>query len=54
MQPFAFERVDSPAAAVRAAAGAHTGSVLQNPVQYLAGGTTLLTSQTLATGDGQR
>ncbi len=42
MQPFVFERVDSPAAAVRAAAGARTGSALQNPVQFLAGGTTLL------------
>jgi xanthine dehydrogenase YagS FAD-binding subunit len=42
MQPFVFERVDSPAAAVRAAAGARSGSATQNPVQYLAGGTTLL------------
>jgi xanthine dehydrogenase YagS FAD-binding subunit len=42
MQPFVFERVDTPAAAVRAAAGARSGSALQNPVQFLAGGTTLL------------
>jgi xanthine dehydrogenase YagS FAD-binding subunit len=42
MQPFVFERVDSPAAAVRAAAGARSGSALQNPAQFLAGGTTLL------------
>jgi xanthine dehydrogenase YagS FAD-binding subunit len=42
MHPFAFERVDSPAAAVRAAAGARSGSALQNPVQLLAGGTTLI------------
>jgi len=42
MHPFAFERVDSPAAAVRAAAGARSGSALQNPVQFLAGGTTLI------------
>src|SRR5712671_906272 len=42
MHPFVFERIDSPAAAVRAAAGARSGSALQNPAQYLAGGTTLL------------
>jgi xanthine dehydrogenase YagS FAD-binding subunit len=42
MHPFVFERVDSPAAAVRAAAGARSGSALQNPAQFLAGGTTLL------------
>jgi xanthine dehydrogenase YagS FAD-binding subunit len=42
MQPFVFERVDSPAAAVRAAAGARSGAATRNPVQYLAGGTTLL------------
>jgi xanthine dehydrogenase YagS FAD-binding subunit len=42
MHPFVFERVDSPAAAVRAGAGTRTGSALQNPAQYLAGGTTLL------------
>jgi xanthine dehydrogenase YagS FAD-binding subunit len=41
MNPFVFERVDSPAAAVRAAAG-RGPSALQNPAQYLAGGTTLL------------
>jgi xanthine dehydrogenase YagS FAD-binding subunit len=37
-----FERVDSPAAAVRAGAATQAASVLQNPAQYLAGGTTLL------------
>ncbi len=42
MHPFVFERVYSPAAAVRAATGAPSGSTLQNPVQFLAGGTTLL------------
>jgi xanthine dehydrogenase YagS FAD-binding subunit len=42
MHPFVFERVDTPAAAVRAAAGASNGSALQNPAQFLAGGTTLL------------
>src|SRR3981081_1747352 len=42
MRPFGFERVDSPAAAVRAGAAAQAASVLQNPAQYLAGGTTLL------------
>jgi xanthine dehydrogenase YagS FAD-binding subunit len=42
MRPFVFERVDSPAAAVRAGAAAQAASVLQNPAQYLAGGTTLL------------
>src|SRR5262249_46403625 len=42
MHPFVLERVDSPAGAVRAAAGARSGSALQNPVQFLAGGTTLL------------
>src|SRR3982074_1305701 len=36
------ERVDSPAAAVRAGAATQAASVLQNPAQYLAGGTTLL------------
>ena len=42
MRPFMFERVDSPAAAVRAGAATQAASVLQNPAQYLAGGTTLL------------
>jgi xanthine dehydrogenase YagS FAD-binding subunit len=42
MHPFVFERVDSPAAAVRAAVGVRTGSALQNPAQFLAGGTTLI------------
>src|SRR5262245_49499022 len=42
MHPFWFERVGSPAEAVRAAAGARTGSAPQYPVQFLAGGTTLL------------
>ena len=42
MQPFVFERVDSPAAAVRAAAGPRAGSALANPAQFLAGGTTLI------------
>ncbi len=42
MQPFVFERVDSPAAAVRAAAGVQDGSALENPAQFLAGGTTLI------------
>src|SRR5712672_1374245 len=42
MRPFVFERVDSPAAAVRAGTAAQGASVLQNPAQYLAGGTTLL------------
>src|SRR5262249_48491794 len=41
MQPFWFERVDSPSAALRAAAGSGA-SALENPAQYLAGGTTLL------------
>src|SRR6267154_3719144 len=42
MRPFVFERVDSPAAAVRAGTAAQGASVLQNPAHYLAGGTTLL------------
>src|SRR5712675_290253 len=42
MRPFVFERVDSPAAAVRAGTAAQAASVLQNPAQYLAGGTTLI------------
>jgi xanthine dehydrogenase YagS FAD-binding subunit len=42
MHPFMFERADSAAAAVRAAAGARNGSALANPAQFLAGGTTLL------------
>ena len=42
MRPFVFERVDSPAAALRAGAATQATSVLQNPAQYLAGGTTLL------------
>jgi xanthine dehydrogenase YagS FAD-binding subunit len=42
MRPFIFERVDSPAAALRAGAATQATSVLQNPAQYLAGGTTLL------------
>ena len=42
MHPFMFERAETPAAAVRAAAGARSGSALHNPAQFLAGGTTLL------------
>jgi xanthine dehydrogenase YagS FAD-binding subunit len=42
MRPFVFEHADSPAAAVRAGAAARAASALQNPAQYLAGGTTLL------------
>src|ERR1700721_106749 len=46
MQPFAFERAASPAAAVRTAAAARAPSALasgtQYLAQYLAGGTTLL------------
>src|SRR5258708_29470519 len=42
MRPFVFERVDSAAAGVRAGADVQAASVLQNPAQYLAGGTTLL------------
>src|SRR5690242_18360074 len=42
MHPFVLERVDSAAAAVRTAAGARSGSALQNPAQFLAGGTTLI------------
>jgi|HubBroStandDraft_6_1064221.scaffolds.fasta_scaffold215138_2 xanthine dehydrogenase YagS FAD-binding subunit len=42
MQPFAFERPDTPAAAVRAGAAARGASALASPAQYLAGGTTLL------------
>src|SRR5258705_11347826 len=42
MRPCVFEAVDSPAAAVRAGADVQAASVLQNPAQYLAGGTTLL------------
>ena len=42
MQPFAFERPATPAAAVRAVAAARGSSALASPAQYLAGGTTLL------------
>ena len=43
MQPFVFERADSPDAALRAAtAPGAASSALSNPTQYLAGGTTLL------------
>ena len=42
MQPFLFERADSPTSAVRAATGARGSTALANPTQYLAGGTTLL------------
>src|SRR6266581_1442264 len=42
MRPFAYERVNTPRAAVEAGAGARTASALQGSVQYLAGGTTLL------------
>ena len=42
MYPFVFERANSAAAAVRAAAGARSGSALANPAQFLAGGTTLI------------
>jgi len=42
MRPFVYERVNTPQAAVEAMAGVGAGSALQGPVQYLAGGTTLL------------
>jgi xanthine dehydrogenase YagS FAD-binding subunit len=42
MQPFVFERAESPASAVRAAAAGRGSSPLVSPTQYLAGGTTLL------------
>src|SRR5215468_8933511 len=43
MQPFVFERADSPDAALRAATAPRAASsALSNPTQYLAGGTTLL------------
>ena len=42
MRPFVYERVNTPQAAVEAMAGVGAASALQGPVQYLAGGTTLL------------
>src|SRR5262249_36076162 len=42
MHPFVFERADAPAAAVRIATTGRPSSVLGNPAQYLAGGTTLV------------
>jgi xanthine dehydrogenase YagS FAD-binding subunit len=42
MQPFTFERPASSAAALRTGAAARASSVLGNPAQYLAGGTTLV------------
>jgi xanthine dehydrogenase YagS FAD-binding subunit len=42
MQPFVFERAESPASAVRAGAAARGPTPLASPTQYLAGGTTLL------------
>ncbi|HLH87132.1 MAG TPA: xanthine dehydrogenase family protein subunit M [Xanthobacteraceae bacterium] len=42
MQPFIFERADTPAAAVRAGTSTRGPSAVAGPIQYLAGGTTLL------------
>jgi xanthine dehydrogenase YagS FAD-binding subunit len=42
MRPFALEAVSSTAAAVQAGANARAPSALQSPVQFLAGGTTLI------------
>jgi xanthine dehydrogenase YagS FAD-binding subunit len=42
MHPFVFARIDAPAAAVRIATTGRPASVLGNPAQYLAGGTTLV------------
>jgi xanthine dehydrogenase YagS FAD-binding subunit len=42
MQPFVFERAESPATVMRIGAAARGSSALANPTQYLAGGTTLL------------
>src|SRR5712691_40871 len=42
MRPFAFEAVDTMARAVQIGAGARATSALQSPVQFLAGGTTLI------------
>lgn len=42
MRPFAYERAADPAAAVRAASAVAAESHVRAPVQYLAGGTTLL------------
>ena len=42
MRPFAYERADSPAAAVQAAVAAGGSAALQAPIQFLAGGTTLV------------
>jgi xanthine dehydrogenase YagS FAD-binding subunit len=42
MQPFVFELASSPSSAVRTGAAENAPSATQSPVQYLAGGTTLL------------
>jgi xanthine dehydrogenase YagS FAD-binding subunit len=42
MHPFAYQRADDPAAAVHFASGQASGPPTMAPVQYLAGGTTLL------------
>lgn len=42
MRPFAFEAVDTMARAVQTGAGARATLALQSPVQFLAGGTTLI------------
>ena len=42
MRPFTFEAVSTTRAAVRAAALARAYSAMQNPAQFLAGGTTLI------------
>jgi xanthine dehydrogenase YagS FAD-binding subunit len=42
MRPFAFEAVSTASAAIQAGAGARGTSALQSPVQFLAGGTTLV------------
>src|SRR5258705_13969143 len=42
MRPFAFEAIDTMARAVQSGAGARATSALQSPVQFLAGGTTLI------------
>src|SRR5215204_4450255 len=42
MRPFAFEAVDTMVRAAQTGAGARATSALQSPVQFLAGGTTLI------------
>jgi xanthine dehydrogenase YagS FAD-binding subunit len=42
MRPFSYQRADTAADAMQAFAGVRSADVVQSPVQYLAGGTTLI------------